>query len=641
MITRSVVALVASALVWESAGHARQAALSRIARPSASRRRQVPLGHPDFYPSHERPIGWRGDGTGAWPGARVVSRWDAATGTNIVWRSEMPGAGFSQPVVVGEKVITTADPNLLVCANVHTGRILWQVAVDHTEAMPASMQRAARAEIAFFADRWRDYAMWRKAVVELEALVRAEGLNTRGLWLDIKQHKILASPDRSKEKAEHGKILADAELKKKYERLKRWQDDNGFAVLTACNGQLVRKSNSDKLRGQPQPPLRERWLKAQLAYDLWFADNWEGYTTWSFATPCTDGEHVYVTTVNNAVACYDLDGKKKWLVWDHPKNNRDTGPLHTRFVPSPLLVGDRLVVNQNGELRAFDKRTGRKLWGIVNPYGLGRKKRPSPNRPCRPTPEGCSPAHARLPLKSGGTLDVIVDAAGKIYRLADGKVVGSGLPYMGKGASPACVGDLYVWKTGHDGRPSKAGAVKMMARSRDVVNVEPVWEKRSKCKGSFTNAVLNGTVYLSPSKSGSEVFDLATGATRTLTRSRITVNRCSPIVAGDKLCVPACGDFWDKRSGKPLGSMKTTVVDLTTGSCVANNNAFVDKRVFGDDEFALRYRYVGCGRMISNASPSAQANRLFFRTKGYLWCVGDPSQRFPVPRDCPPQGRAR
>jgi len=58
-----------------------------------------------------------------------------------------------------------------------------------------------------------------------------------------------------------------------------------------------------------------------------------------------------------------------------------------------------------------------------------------------------------------------------------------------------------------------------------------------------------------------------------------------------------------------------------------------------DDEFARRNRHVGCGSMISNASPSAQANRLFFRTKGFLWCIGDPSQRFPVPADCPERGR--
>ena len=36
---------------------------------------------------------------------------DAETGENIVWKAPMPDAGFAQPIVIGEKVITTADPN--------------------------------------------------------------------------------------------------------------------------------------------------------------------------------------------------------------------------------------------------------------------------------------------------------------------------------------------------------------------------------------------------------------------------------------------------------------------------------------------------------------------------------------------------
>lgn len=33
----------------------------------------VPLGHPDYYPSPEHPIGQRGDGTGFYPGAVAVT----------------------------------------------------------------------------------------------------------------------------------------------------------------------------------------------------------------------------------------------------------------------------------------------------------------------------------------------------------------------------------------------------------------------------------------------------------------------------------------------------------------------------------------------------------------------------------------
>jgi len=34
-----------------------------------------PYGHKDFYPSAERPIGFRGDGNGSFPGATPVTEW--------------------------------------------------------------------------------------------------------------------------------------------------------------------------------------------------------------------------------------------------------------------------------------------------------------------------------------------------------------------------------------------------------------------------------------------------------------------------------------------------------------------------------------------------------------------------------------
>ena len=36
---------------------------------------KVPLGSPEFYPSPLRPVGWRGDGTGHFPGATPPTTW--------------------------------------------------------------------------------------------------------------------------------------------------------------------------------------------------------------------------------------------------------------------------------------------------------------------------------------------------------------------------------------------------------------------------------------------------------------------------------------------------------------------------------------------------------------------------------------
>ena len=98
--------------------------------------KDVPFGHKDFYPSPQRPVGWRGDGTGISPGAKPPTQWngpgprDAASGRgkgakvevplvwhgsemkNVLWQVPMPHQSFASPIVVKGKVITESDANL-------------------------------------------------------------------------------------------------------------------------------------------------------------------------------------------------------------------------------------------------------------------------------------------------------------------------------------------------------------------------------------------------------------------------------------------------------------------------------------------------------------------------------------------------
>ena len=50
---------------------------------------RIPLGHPDFHPSRQRPYGWRGDGSGVSPAAKPPLKWswDKKTHTGeVLWR---------------------------------------------------------------------------------------------------------------------------------------------------------------------------------------------------------------------------------------------------------------------------------------------------------------------------------------------------------------------------------------------------------------------------------------------------------------------------------------------------------------------------------------------------------------------------
>ena len=105
------------------------------------------LGRADFHPAPEGPVGWRGDGTGRFPGATPVTEWDAVTGKNIVWRTEMKW-GFCSPIVVGDRVFVVRELTelplrlsrpasffplrdapytfALVCLRAADGVVLWQ-----------------------------------------------------------------------------------------------------------------------------------------------------------------------------------------------------------------------------------------------------------------------------------------------------------------------------------------------------------------------------------------------------------------------------------------------------------------------------------------------------------------------------------
>jgi len=94
----------------------------------------APYGSKDFYPSPERPIRYRGDGNGCFPGATPVTEWWEGTPgavelagdkgakvklpsfldqkpKNIVWQTPMPGWSDAQPVAIGDRLVSVCDPD--------------------------------------------------------------------------------------------------------------------------------------------------------------------------------------------------------------------------------------------------------------------------------------------------------------------------------------------------------------------------------------------------------------------------------------------------------------------------------------------------------------------------------------------------
>lgn len=85
-------------------------------------------GSPSFLPTPENPIGWRGDGTGHYPGAtKPPTQWAFSTNgvsKNISYMAPLYGYSPALPIIVGQKIFVTTYCDL-VCLDKNTGKVLW------------------------------------------------------------------------------------------------------------------------------------------------------------------------------------------------------------------------------------------------------------------------------------------------------------------------------------------------------------------------------------------------------------------------------------------------------------------------------------------------------------------------------------
>ena len=320
---------------------------------------EVPLGHSDFVPSPERPVGWRGDGTGCFPGANPPPGF---TTNDIRWRTHLPSYGYSSPLVVKDRVFVACDPDRLLCLSASDGKILWERRATLGAIVGGDLETQKRL------DR------------KIEIIHRLSILNGIGMKDDA---NVLA--ERQKLERQLGEV--DPEL----------------ADLTQ------REAEQKQKKGAP-PILAEnlyRTLGIRMGLDWW---------TWidsAFPTPTSDGIGVYAVFAYGQVVCYDLEGNRIWAtlhrLLPEPKRGGRPNANQMSTVPSPLLIQGILVVQQGSALRGYRASDGQTLWEI--PYNSFSS--------CDDGYYRCgTPVSMRL-----GDITVIVTARGWVIRLADGRVL--------------------------------------------------------------------------------------------------------------------------------------------------------------------------------------------------------------------------
>jgi hypothetical protein len=337
----------------------------------------VPLGHKDFYPSPERPVGFRGDGNACYPGARPVAEfWDGTPAEverplllesfgkkinppkdgkttakvwdvtdekskNIVWKTRLPGWSPAEPIVVGDRVFAVGEPDWLTGLDAHAGKVLWQKRVLPLQLDGKTPEEAARLQ----------------GVIDIAAvfwILKGQAGSSMFLRLPPKECAPIAA--------------------KLVQRLPAWRKmveaaDNDPRLLEAFDrgaAAISRRAKPDA--GEPDEAdlknlasgLREFVQAVERKYKVPVATEWYGMVGNAMSTPASDGERVCVAYGQGQVAAYDLRGN---LLWGRRFPEYEHGKRGMCNL-SPRLCDGILIVKSpnNTTWRGLDARTGRLVW---------------------------------------------------------------------------------------------------------------------------------------------------------------------------------------------------------------------------------------------------------------------------------------
>jgi outer membrane protein assembly factor BamB len=306
------------------------------------------------------------DGGGVYEQGDVPLSCDFQTGANIAWTSIVPAAGFSSPVVWGERVFLSGGDEKkreVICFDVASGKVLWQHAVpaasgsaDEKVEVPDECGMAA-ATVA--TDGRRVYAMFANG--DLAAFDFEGGLAwSKNLSVPKNPYghaaSLLTWQDRVIVQFDQGE--AGDHLSKLY------AFDGATGAIVWQQPRPVGASWATPIAfnaaGQSQiVTLAVPWVIAYAAKDgaeLWRADCLDGEVT---PSPIFAGGTLFVVSPSNKLQAIRPDGHgdvtKTHLDWAAEDGIPD--------VTSPVSNGELVfVIDTPGTLTCYDAKDGRKQW---------------------------------------------------------------------------------------------------------------------------------------------------------------------------------------------------------------------------------------------------------------------------------------
>lgn len=423
--------------------------------------------------------GFRGDGSGIYPDAKFAATWNKDT--KPLWQEKLPSWSNSSPLPVADRLFVGNEPTMLLCLRSSDGTNLWQASLAYED----TLSDAERKELDAQRPKEQAFNALRKGVVD--------------------------------------------KLNDVARQIQNGSAKDAFAVT----GKLAEISRSaEELQAKYEPtPLAEK-------YRIPPAHGGTGYST---PTAVSDGKLVWAHGGNGVVACYSLDGQRKWIRFVEKPTQ---GHGHSS---SPVLADGRLIVAING-VHAFQADTGEPAWRTNSVARFG------------------TPVVAAI-----GGKTVLITPNGEIIAAADGKVLASklgGLSFNGPVVKdgvvffandnevrayrlPAQVGESFaptlLWKAPAPGGRVYAtpvchgGLLYVISDSSkmfvmDAATGEKVKELALQLPGAcYSSLAMVGNVLLAGSEGGALAAFEAGREGKEIGRLKFDGIRSSPAIAGDRL----------------------------------------------------------------------------------------------------------
>ncbi len=301
------------------------------------------------------------------------------------------------------------------------------------------------------------------------------------------------------------------------------------------------------------------------------------------STPVSDGRRVVVWHASAGLHCYDLDGKEIW--------SRDLGEFRHMwgYGSSPILHKGRVILHTGPGKRTFvtalELADGKTVWETDEPlegsdHNAAGKYLGSWSTPVLAQVDG----RDQIILMQPTRVNAYEPDSGRIIWTCDGnRHAGGDLAY----SSPVVVGDVCFVTGGFQG---VAMAIRL-GGSGDVTQSHRLWRQEKMPQSIGSGVVVDGYVYRPNAGPATiDCIEPATGHVRWTERSPAGNHWASIVRAGDLLYATGQNAVTVVFRPNP-DKLDVVAVNRLSGSC--------------------------------NATPAIADGRIYFRTNGFLVCIGE------------------